>query len=48
MAKLNNFQKDSLKKIINMLKFISTIDDVEIIKSTVESVAEMLEDFPAK
>lgn len=33
-----------LQRVVEMLKFILTIDDEEIIKSIIESVIEMLED----
>ena len=33
-----------LQRIVEMLKFLLTIDDEEIIKSTIESIIEMLED----
>ena len=36
--------KQKLQQIVDLLKFIQTIDDEEIIKSTVESVIELLEE----
>jgi hypothetical protein len=36
--------KQKLQQVIRLLKFLSTIDDIEIIKSTLESVAEILEE----
>lgn len=36
--------KQKLEQIIKLLKFLLTIDDMEIIKSTLESVVEILEE----
>ena len=36
--------KDKLQQMANLLKFVLTLDDEEIIKSTVESVIELLEE----
>lgn len=47
MTKKSNGQptnKRKLQQIVDLLKFIQTIDDEEIIKSTVESVIELLEE----
>lgn len=33
-----------LKRVIDMLKFILTVDDEEIVKSTIESIIETLEE----
>lgn len=35
---------DNIKKIIQLLRFVLTIDDEEIIQSSIESVIEMLEE----
>jgi hypothetical protein len=40
-------QKSKIKKIIKILKFILTIDDMEVIKSSIESVIETLEEADA-
>ncbi len=37
-------RKFKIKRIIGLLKFVLTLDDEEIIKSTVESVIELLEE----
>lgn len=37
--------KQKLEQVINLLKFISSLDDEEIIKSTVESVIEILQEI---
>jgi len=37
-----------LRRIVEMLKFIMTIDDEEIVKSTIESIIEMLEEQISK
>lgn len=37
-------KKEKIKQIIEMLKFVLTTDDLEIIKSTVESTIETLEE----
>jgi cobalamin biosynthesis protein CobD/CbiB len=37
-------RKERLRRVISLLKFILTLDDEEIMRSTVESVIEMLED----
>lgn len=34
-----------LKKIVKILKFLLTIDDMEVIKSSIESIIETLEDY---
>jgi len=33
-----------IKKTIKILKFLLTIDDMEVIKSSIESIIEMLEE----
>lgn len=33
-----------LKQVIDLLKFVLTIDDEEIVKSTIESIIEVLEE----
>lgn len=40
----NQELKNKLQKIIDLLKFILTLDDDEIIKSTIESIIEVLEE----
>jgi hypothetical protein len=37
-------RNSKIKKAVKILKFLLTIDDVEVIKSSIESVAEMLEE----
>lgn len=37
-------KKQSLKKILELLKYSLSLDDEEIIRSTVESVIEILEE----
>jgi len=37
-------KKQRLKRIVDLLKFASTTDDNELIKSIIESVVEMLEE----
>jgi len=41
-------RKRQLKNIVELLRFALTLDDEEIVKSTVESVAEALEDIIMK
>lgn len=36
--------KQKIKKVVDLLKFVRTLDDEEIVKSTIESVIELLED----
>jgi len=45
-SKIN--QKAKIKQIINLLKFVLSLDDEELIKSTIESVIETLEDISNK
>lgn len=40
--------KHTLEQVIDLLKFALSVDDEEIIKSTVESVIEILEEEIAK
>jgi len=40
----NNEGKEKLQQVVGLLKFVLTLDDEEIIKSTVESVIELLEE----
>lgn len=42
-TKVNKNQK--IQQIIDLLKFVLTLDDEEIVKSTVESVIESLEEM---
>jgi len=37
-------QKQKLQKIVGLLKFILSLDDQEITKSTIESIIELLEE----
>jgi hypothetical protein len=37
-----------LQQIVDLLKFVLTLDDEEIIKSTIESVVEILEEEMTK
>lgn len=45
MTKKKDNEKFKLQKIIDLLKFALSIDDEEIIKSTVESAVESLEEI---
>jgi hypothetical protein len=36
--------KQKLRQIVALLKFVKTLDDEEIIKSTIESIVELLEE----
>jgi Asp-tRNA(Asn)/Glu-tRNA(Gln) amidotransferase C subunit len=40
--------KEQLKRLIEMLRFVLTTDDLDIIKPTVESVIDTLEDINQK
>jgi len=47
MSKRNNEKtpdKHKLQQIVELLKFVMSLDDEEIIKSTMESVIELLEE----
>lgn len=44
IMKKESDKKHKLKKIIELLKFALTLDDEELLKSTVESVIESLEE----
>jgi hypothetical protein len=37
-------KKSNIKRVIELLKFVLTLDDPELTKSTVESVIELLEE----
>jgi len=37
--------KQKLQQVIDLLKFVLTLDDEEITKSTIESVVEILEEI---
>ena len=39
-----NNSKDKLKKVVELLKFAQSLDDEEIMKSTIESIIEMLQE----
>jgi hypothetical protein len=41
---MSNVPKDKIINIIKLLKFLLTIDDYYIIKSTIESIIESLEE----
>lgn len=41
----DNTDKKKIKQVIKILRFILTEDDEEIIKSSIESVIEMLEEI---
>lgn len=41
-------QKYKLQRIIELLRFVITLDDPEIVKSTIESVIELLEEEISK
>jgi hypothetical protein len=43
-----DLNKHKLEQIIELLRFVLSLDDEEIIKSTVESVIEILEEEIAK
>jgi hypothetical protein len=40
----NDENKQKLQKVVGLLKFVLTLDDEEIIKSSIESVIELLEE----
>lgn len=44
----NDERKQKLIQVIELLKFVLTLDDEEIVKSTVESVIELLEEEISK
>ncbi len=44
MTKKSDKNKHKLQQIVDLLKFALTLDDEEIVKSTVESVIELLEE----
>jgi len=37
-------KNEKIKKIVKILKFLLTIDDMEVIKSSIESIIEQLEE----
>jgi hypothetical protein len=41
---MNAPERKKAKKIIELLKFVLTLDDMELMKSSLEQVVEMLED----
>ena len=43
-TKKNNTRKQRLQKIVDLLKFVLTLDDEELFRSSVESVIDLLED----
>ena len=46
--KLHEDVKSKLKQAEDLLRFVLTLDDEEIIRSTVESVADLLEELLAQ
>lgn len=44
MTKKNNERNQKLQQIIDLLQFALSLDDEEIMKSTIESVIELLEE----
>jgi hypothetical protein len=42
--KKDNPKNIKLRKVVELLKFVLTLDDEEIVKSTIESVIEVLEE----
>ncbi len=40
----NQELKTKLRQIVDLLKFVLTLDDEEIVKSTIESIIEVLEE----
>lgn len=45
MSTKSSDKKEKIQRIIELLKFALTLDDQEIVKSTVESVIELLEEI---
>lgn len=45
VARKNNNKEEKLTNIINLLSFLSNVDDVEVIKMTIESVIESLQEI---
>ena len=43
-SKGNDGNKQKLHQIVALLKFVQTLDDEEIIRATIESVIELLEE----
>lgn len=43
-SKSNDNGKERLKQVLELLKFVQTLDDEEIMKSTIESIVELLEE----
>jgi hypothetical protein len=39
-----NRREQKLQQIVELLKFVSTLNDEELLKSTIESVVELLEE----
>lgn len=46
--KADDPRKAKLKQVLELLKFVQTLDDEEIMKSTIESVIELLEEEISK
>lgn len=44
MSEAKTVHKHKIKRILDLLRFVLTLDDQEIIKSTIESVIEELEE----
>lgn len=47
-TKSNDGRKQKLNQVVELLKFVLTLDDEEIMKSTIESVIELLEEENGK
>jgi hypothetical protein len=47
-TKSNDGRKQKLIQVVELLKFVLTLDDEEIMKSTIESVIELLEEENGK
>jgi Trp operon repressor len=42
--KSSTLDKDKLQQITDLLKFILTLDDQEVVKNTIEAIIELLEE----
>ena len=45
MTKNNKENKQKIQQLVDLLKFVLTIEDEEIIRSTIESVIETLDEI---
>ena len=43
-SKSDDSKKEKLKQILELLQFVLTLDDEEIIRSTIESIIEILQE----